>query len=159
MHVDSSAVQKPPHVTLCVGREWYRYLSSFFLPNASYVLQHCSILCSSFFFLLLSRFFYILFLYLCLYRSHPRARHISSPRWHLAFIKSGFTGQLPKLYESPAPIGTRLIPSHMNHLNQEEPTRYVCLSSILSPSFLCFQICIRFLMGFTSLHSFPICVS
>ena len=47
--------------------------------------------------------------------------------WELAFIKSGFTGQLPKPFEGPPPNGSRLIPSNMNHLNLEEPTRYVCL--------------------------------
>lgn len=48
-----------------------------------------------------------------------------SNSWELAFIKSGFTGQLPKPFEGPPPNGSRLVPSNMNHLNLEEPTRYV----------------------------------
>lgn len=42
----------------------------------------------------------------------------------MQFIKSEFKGLLPKAYE-PWPNGTRLIPSNMNDLNKEEPSRYV----------------------------------
>lgn len=47
-------------------------------------------------------------------------------RWRLQFIQSEFRGQLPKPYEKGA-AGTRVIPSHMNDMNVEEPTRYVSL--------------------------------
>lgn len=47
---------------------------------------------------------------------------------HLEFIKSEFAALLPKHYD-PA-NGTSGIPSHMNDLNREEPTRYVCFLSI-----------------------------
>ena len=45
-------------------------------------------------------------------------------RWHLKFIQSEFKGQLPKPYEK-GPNATQIIPSHMNDINKEEPTRYV----------------------------------
>ena len=47
-------------------------------------------------------------------------------RWHLHFIKSAFAGQLPKPYDS-GPDATRKIPSHMNDMNREEPSRYVSI--------------------------------
>lgn len=67
-------------VNVCVGKEWYRFPNSFFLPGH---------------------------------------------RWSLRFLSSGFKGQLPKLY-SEGINGTRVIPSDMNDMNQEEPSRYVC---------------------------------
>ncbi|PVD19080.1 hypothetical protein C0Q70_21639 [Pomacea canaliculata] len=70
------------HVNICMGKDWYRFPSNFFLP---------------------------------------------SDRWHLQFIKSEFKGLLPKAYE-PWPNGTRLIPSNMNDLNKEEPSRYIDIS-------------------------------
>ena len=45
-------------------------------------------------------------------------------RWNLQFIKSEFSGQLPKQYEKK-PFATKVTPSHMNDENLEEPTRYV----------------------------------
>ena len=44
--------------------------------------------------------------------------------WHLRFLQSEFKGQLPKPYY-PGPDSTSTIPSHMNNINKEEPTRYV----------------------------------
>lgn len=44
-------------------------------------------------------------------------------RWDLQFIKSEFAGQLPKQY-GKEPGATRMIPTHMNDRNLEEPTRY-----------------------------------
>lgn len=67
------------NVNICIGKEWYRFPSNFFLP---------------------------------------------SDRWHLQFIKSEFSGLLPKPYE-PGEDGTRVIPSHMNDHNREEPSRYI----------------------------------
>ena len=46
--------------------------------------------------------------------------------WHLKFLKSEFRGLLPKPYES-GPDGTKVIPSQMNDMNREEPSRYVSL--------------------------------
>ncbi|KAL4220582.1 mannosyltransferase [Mactra antiquata] len=69
-------------VNVCVGKEWYRYPSSFFLPGQN---------------------------------------------WNLQFLQSEFKGQLPKPY-STEPDATRLIPTEMNDMNKEEPSRYVNIS-------------------------------
>lgn len=66
-------------VNVCVGKEWYRFPSSFYLP---------------------------------------------SPKWKLRFIKSGFKGQLPKPY-TEGRNGTLVVPTDMNEMNREEPSRYV----------------------------------
>ena len=66
------------HVLICVGKEWYRFPSSFFL--------------------------------------RPWAR--------LAFLRSGFRGQLPKPFAEHV-HGTRLPVTHMNDENAEETSRYV----------------------------------
>lgn len=78
---DIQNIMKPIYsdINVCVGKEWYRYPSSFFLPGA---------------------------------------------RWRLRFLKSGFKGQLPKPY-SEGPSGSRVIPTDMNDMNREEPSRYV----------------------------------
>lgn len=58
---------------------------------------------------------------------YPLLDPLSSPRTRaeLSFIQSEFRGLLPKPF---APIdGTRVIPSAMNHMNREEPSRYVCV--------------------------------
>lgn len=70
------------HINLCVGKEWYRFPSSFFLP---------------------------------------------SERWRLQFIRSEFRGQLPKPY-SDAANATKIIPTNMNDMNKEEPSRYISVS-------------------------------
>lgn len=69
-------------VNVCVGKEWYRFPNSFFLPDKN---------------------------------------------WHLRFLRSEFKGQLPKPYY-PGPDSTSTIPSHMNNMNKEEPTRYFNVS-------------------------------
>ena len=66
-------------INVCVGKEWYRYPSSFFLPGA---------------------------------------------RWKLRFLRSGFKGQLPKPYLEGS-NGTLVVPTDMNDMNREEPSRYV----------------------------------
>jgi alpha-1,2-mannosyltransferase len=66
-------------VNLCVGKEWYRFPSSYFLPNEN---------------------------------------------WQLQFIKSKFSGQLPKPYAKGA-RATRIFPRDMNDQNREEPSRYI----------------------------------
>ncbi|EDO35244.1 predicted protein [Nematostella vectensis] len=69
-------------INVCVGKEWYRYPSSFFLPN---------------------------------------------DRWHLQFIKSEFRAQLPKPYAQGS-NATWIIPTEMNDMNKEEPSRYVSIN-------------------------------
>ena len=46
--------------------------------------------------------------------------------WNLQFLQSEFKGQLPKPFSS-GPDATKQIPAHMNDMNKEEPSRYVCL--------------------------------
>ena len=50
--------------------------------------------------------------------------YYSACRWSLNFIKSEFAGQLPKQYGA-GEDATKQIPTHMNDMNIEEPTRYV----------------------------------
>ncbi|XP_059138882.1 alpha-1,2-mannosyltransferase ALG9-like [Physella acuta] len=69
-------------VNVCVGKEWYRFPSSYFLPG---------------------------------------------PNWNLQFLQSEFKGLLPKPYEA-GPDATRVIPSDMNDVNREEPSRYIDIS-------------------------------
>ncbi|XP_058946137.2 alpha-1,2-mannosyltransferase ALG9-like isoform X2 [Pocillopora verrucosa] len=82
----SSKLEEPlpqgKQINLCVGKEWYRFPSSFFLP---------------------------------------------SERWHLQFIRSEFRGQLPKPY-ADGRNATKIIPTHMNDMNEEEPSRYMSIS-------------------------------
>lgn len=69
-------------------------------------------------------------------------------RWHLQFIRSEFRGQLPKPY-SDAANGTKIIPTHMNDMNNEEPSRYVSTLKLaikpwefcpFSPCLCCFGV-------------------
>ncbi|RMX59413.1 hypothetical protein pdam_00013024 [Pocillopora damicornis] len=82
----SSKLEEPlpqgKQINLCVGKEWYRFPSSFFLP---------------------------------------------SERWHLQFIRSEFRGQLPKPY-ADGRNATKIIPTYMNDMNEEEPSRYMSIS-------------------------------
>lgn len=80
---------KPHTVNVCVGKEWYRYPSSFFLPDNA----------------------------------------------RLQFVKSDFAGLLPKAYPSADPADwasilnvTKAIPTEMNDMNRDEPSRYVDVS-------------------------------
>ncbi|XP_033124840.1 alpha-1,2-mannosyltransferase ALG9-like [Anneissia japonica] len=68
-------------VNVCIGKEWYRFPSNFFMPE----------------------------------------------NWELQFIQSDFKGQLPKPYSSRHDA-TQMIPTHMNDMNLEEPSRYVELT-------------------------------
>lgn len=47
-------------------------------------------------------------------------------RWHLQFIRSEFRGQLPKPY-ADGRNATKIIPTDMNDMNEEEPSRYVSI--------------------------------
>jgi len=70
--------------TVCVGKEWYRFQSSFFLPSTSF---------------------------------------------RIAFLKSEFSGQLPKYYTKPdddsGMLSTQLSHLDFNDMNMEESTRYI----------------------------------
>ena len=78
------SVHRPSsNVLVCVGNEWYRFPSSFFLPRGA----------------------------------------------QLAFVKDGFTGQLPARFTAPWPRGSRARHAHFNDGNREEPSRYVPLRS------------------------------
>lgn len=65
-------------VNVCIGKEWYRFPNSFFLPNR---------------------------------------------RFRIRFIRSGFSGLMPKPFEENG-FGTRVIPSGMNEFNKEDPSQY-----------------------------------
>ena len=86
---------------VCVGKEWYRFPSHFFLPSPSVysnvtTTYHLQYLPSSFSGLLPGHF-------------QPSPSTSSS---------------LSSIYHDRA-LSTRLIPPHQNHLNQAEPSRYV----------------------------------
>ncbi|GLE03127.1 hypothetical protein PINS_up012006 [Pythium insidiosum] len=78
-----SSTSTPTPVTLCIGKEWYRFPTSFFIPTDATAVR---------------------------------------------FLRSSFTGQLPKPFE-PLPHGTSVVPTHMNNRNAEEPSRYVPITS------------------------------
>lgn len=75
-------------INVCVGKEWYRFPSRYFVPNQTG----------------------------------------GGGRVEVQFLKSDFDGLLPKAFE-PLPYGTFEIPSEMNDMNREEPSRYVSPSS------------------------------
>lgn len=92
-------------VSVCVGKEWYRFPSSFLLP-------HKSVSCSG----------SDLTAFPSCWFTNSLDHFISS--WQLHFIQSEFKGQLPQPFAS-GPLPTQIIPAHMNDQNLEEPTRYV----------------------------------
>lgn len=117
------AVPEGRPVSVCVGKEWYRFPSSFLLPHKSVckissqvfsvqIKKHGRCILS---FLGITVTLWLLFFL------------ISS--WQLHFIQSEFKGQLPQPYDS-GPLATQIIPAHMNDQNLEEPTRYVSHSHI-----------------------------
>lgn len=65
-------------INVCLGKDWYRYPNSFFLPN---------------------------------------------PNWNVRFIKSEFDGMLPAPY-AQTENGTKIVHSHFNDQNREEPSLY-----------------------------------
>lgn len=87
---------------VCVGKEWHRFPSSFFLPNKYYPRYTGKIIERD-----NTDFFCSFF-----------------PSMKLLFIASEFRGQLPRPFDPP-PNGTWTLPPHMNDLNKEEPSRYV----------------------------------
>lgn len=82
MGSSSGSIDK--YINVCYGKEWYRYPSSFFLPD--------------------------------------------SKRYRMRFIKSEFTGQLPKLYDNEGDVKglkTSIIYDDFNDENREESSRYI----------------------------------
>ncbi|VIO95102.1 Plasmid Maintenance Protein containing protein [Brugia malayi] len=77
-------------IHICIGKEWYRFPSSFFLPSGIKNKKNQVLVAE------------------------------------LNFIKSEFTGLLPKPYmKGFLPEVTRVIPTDMNDLNREEISRYI----------------------------------
>lgn len=71
------------YTTVCVGKEWHRFTSSFFLPT---------------------------------------------PNFRIGFLKSEFSGQLPKYYPKPTKPGqlsTQISSPDFNDINKEETSRYI----------------------------------
>jgi alpha-1,2-mannosyltransferase len=58
----------------------------------------------------------------------PASFFIPTNATRVQFVKSSFGGQLPKPFEQHQ-NATSIVPTHMNDLNQEEPSRYVPLSA------------------------------
>eukprot|EP01083_Nonionella_stella_P282701 961987_1 len=85
IHQNTNKPSPNCQISVCVGKEWYRFPSHFFLPD-----QPC--------------------------------------RTKLQFLKSDFSGQLPKHFED-TPDATSRIPSDMNDINREEMSRYVEIKS------------------------------
>ena len=84
---NKTSLVKDFNFSVCVGKEWHRFPSSFFLPDN---------------------------------------------RWRLKFVKSHFSGQLPKPFEESIKgvfNRTRVIPTAMNDMNREEMSRYVSVDS------------------------------
>jgi len=92
----------PAGAVVCVGKEWYRFPSSFFLPDRTRDGAASPLNAAA------AR------------ASHGPAR--------VAFIKSAFGGQLPQPF-LPKPNGTAALRGGFNDLNAEETDRYVPLSA------------------------------
>lgn len=58
----------------------------------------------------------------------PSSFFVPTNATRVAFVRSAFTGQLPKPFEQHA-RGTAVVPTHMNNRNAEEPSRYVPISA------------------------------
>ncbi|CAI2342518.1 unnamed protein product [Caenorhabditis sp. 36 PRJEB53466] len=82
-------------IRVCVGKEWHRFPSSFFIPHS------------------------------------VKDAKFNERRVEYSFLQSEFRGILPKPFRKAHSVVdiTRHIPSEMNDLNQEEPSRYVDLDS------------------------------
>lgn len=74
----TNLTEQEREINICVGKEWYRFPSSFFLPDR---------------------------------------------RFRLRFVRSTFTGLLPKPFAEYG-NGTRIIPSGMNPYNREDPEQF-----------------------------------
>ena len=95
----TAAATSEPAYRVCIGKEWYRFPSSYFLLDATEPLIQLSA------------------------GGQPKRR--GGPV-ELAFIKSDFTGQLPQAFVPGGTPATASLPrAHFNDLNAEEPSRYV----------------------------------
>lgn len=114
------------HSSLCIHRhffiliisllpkEWYRFASSFFLPSPRAKVSSFSTQTTHFSHMSHTHF--------------PQISSLNSSRAKLAFLRDGFTGQLPAHFELPPPAGSRLVHAHFNDRNREEASRYVPLA-------------------------------
>jgi alpha-1,2-mannosyltransferase len=98
-----SPASAAPGVRVCVGKEWYRFPASFYLPEATRA------------------------------DAAPAAagyQRVPGGRAELAFLKSGFGGQLPQPFLSPPLLqATAAFRGGFNDVNEEEADRYVLASS------------------------------
>jgi hypothetical protein len=114
VYAELPALIQDQQARVCVGKEWYRFPSSFFLPNDKYVGG----------FRKGGRFRPILSGWCTQVGGHSVPLFpFSRARTELLYIQSEFRGLLPKPFASID--GTRVIPSAMNHMNRAEPSRYV----------------------------------
>ena len=58
---------------------------------------------------------------------YPGGFFLPSNRWRLEFIRSELRGQLPKPYSNTA-NATQMIPTNMNDMNKEKPSRFISVS-------------------------------
>lgn len=88
---------------LCAGKEWHRFPSSFFLPNDQWRLEFI--------------------------QSEFKVRKCTH-HFLMKLIALFLQGILPKPFPSlPIPNASRVVPTDMNDMNREEPSRYVDVSS------------------------------
>jgi alpha-1,2-mannosyltransferase len=99
-------------VNICVGKEWYRFPSNFWIPDprfhVSFIRYHRRTPPPRY------------------YPSGKRARgtHPSCTHVRVYHSRSSFRGELPRPY-SPPPDGSKVIHTDFNDQNQEEMSRYV----------------------------------
>lgn len=91
-----------PGARVCVGKEWYRYPASFFLPERT-------------------KDSVALFA--------DKRSHTPGGPAELAFILNNFTGLLPQPYLPGIPFGSRELRTGFNDENRHEPDRYVPIES------------------------------
>ncbi len=91
-----------PGARVCVGKEWYRYPASFFLPERT---KESSALFAD------------------------KRPHTPGGPAEIAFIPNNFSGLLPQPYLSGIPEGSRQLRTGFNDENRHEPGSYVPLES------------------------------
>lgn len=98
----SHATVLEPSYRVCMGKEWYRFPSSYFLLDSTPVILE----------------------------TNPALPKRKGGAVELAFLKSDFTGQLPQPYlHLSHPENTAAHREGFNDLNEEEHSRYVDLST------------------------------
>ena len=97
---DSAAsASAAPGVRVCVGKEWYRFPASFFLPEFTRIGAA--------------------------YAPAPGRAYAPGGPAELSFIKSGFGGLLPQHFLPPTEGGASAVRTGFNDRNVEEPSVYV----------------------------------